>query len=339
MRRILLALLLFLTLAPLPGSQRPPAPFNDSQIIVVRPVPQLQPGTRFGALTLAEAWELSSDHSDFGGFSGMIALPQRRFALISDGARRLRFDLSRDGLATDVSFHQLPPPETRPDCDDCLFDAEAMALDPATGDHWIAFEGLAQIWAFTADDRLRGRHFSPILYRWRENGSSESLARLPGGQFIVLSESIGPSRRHEGVKFASDPTVPANRSVPTHFFYDPAGQGDPTDATTLPDGRVIIVHRQVGLNPVFRTSIAIADPRGVQAGQTLTSRPIAVIRDARLAENYEGSAVTQEADGLSLWLVSDDNQQDWQRTRLVRFIIDPAQLDPAKRAAPSPARP
>ncbi|NJS14610.1 MAG: esterase-like activity of phytase family protein [Sphingopyxis sp.] len=90
---------------------------------------------------------------------------------------------------------------------------------------------------------------------------------------------------------------------------------------------------------MFTTSIAIADPRLIVAGATLTSTPIAVITDARLAENYEGVAVQQDADGMSLWLVSDDNMQDWQRSRLLRFRIDPAALGAAKRAAPLPARP
>lgn len=103
---------------------------------------------------------------------------------------------------------------------------------------------------------------------------------------------------------------------------------------------MIIIHRKLGLAPVFTTSIAIADPRALRPGDTLTSIPVAVIRDPRLAENYEGAAVAADPDGaVSLWLISDDNQQDWQRSRLLRFRIDPAALIPAKRAAPSPARP
>jgi hypothetical protein len=336
MRRIFLALLLFTLLAPLPGSQLArPAPDLTQQLDIV-PVPDVLPGQRFGALTLVKAWDISSVHHEFGGISGLSLTGDHAFLMVSDVGYRLRFTLSVDGQAGSSRFEKLPPPNPAY-TGKFHFDGEAVAHDPASGRYWTAMEGTGQIWSFTADDVRTLRTRQPAFESWPDNGGVEALARLPDGRFIALSETAGPSGRREGVIFAGDPGDP--KTAMTRFFYDSGGQGDVTEVAALPDGRVIIVHRLLGWSPVFITSIAIADPRGLKAGATLTSRPIAVISDPRLAENYEGAAVAEGPDGLSLWLVSDDNLQDWQTTRLVRFIIDPAALVPAKRAAPSPARP
>lgn len=336
MRRILLALLLFLLLAPLPGSQLGRPPPDLSQRLVAVPVADVRPGERVGALTLVEAWELSSTHHEFGGLSGLAATGERSFLMVSDIGYRLRFGLAADGYVTGSSFVNLPPP--KPGYRGKFhYDGEALAYDAVTGRYWTAMEGTGEVWSFAADDRRILRTRQRVLESWPDNGGAEAFARLPDGRFISLSESRTARGQREAVLFAGDPRDP--KTPFTRFFYETGGQGDVTDAAALPDGRVIILHRRLGLFPVFRTSVAIADPRGIRAGQVMTSRPIAVIRGTRLAENYEGAAVTEGLDGLSLWLVSDDNLQDWQTTRLVRFIIDPAVLVPAKRAAPSPVRP
>ena len=336
MRRILIAFLLFLLLAPLPGSQIAPPPPNRSQQLVVARVPDALPGTVFGKLTLAEAWDIHSEHDGFGGLSGLALTGDRSFLMVSDIGYRLRFRLTTDGRATDSRIDRLPPPVPGYRGKH-HYDAEALAYDPATGRYWTAMEGTGQVWSFAANHRRLLRTTQPLLKSWPDNGGAEALVRLPSGDFIALSESRGPSGRREGVLFAGDPGDPT--TPVTRFSYDAANQGDVTEAAALPDGRLLILHRRLGWAPVFRTSVAIADPRGLQAGARLTSQPIAVIDDKRLAENYEGAAVALGPDGLSLWLVSDDNLQDWQTTRLVRFIIDPAALAPAKRAGPSPARP
>ena len=334
MRRILLALLLFLLLAPLPGSQLDKPPFDLSQGLIAVAVDGARAGERIGGLTLAEAWELTSTHHKFGGLSGLAVTGDRAFLMVSDIGYRLRFTLAADGGVTGSSYANLPPP--RPGYSGKLhYDAEALARDPATGRYWTAMEGTGEVWSFAGDDRRILRTRQRVLESWPDNGGVEAFARLADGRFVALSESRTRLGQREGVIFAGNPGDP--KTPVTRFFYETGGQGDVTAVAGLSDGRIIIVHRRLWLAPVFRTSIAVADPRRIKAGQTMTSRPIAVIDDSRIAENYEGAAIIAGPDGLSLWLVSDDNLQDWQTTRLVRFIIDPAAL--AKRAAPSPVRP
>ena len=336
MCRALIAFLLFILLAPLPGSQIAPPPPNRTQQLDIVPVAGVQPGMRFGALTLTEAWDIGSRHDKFGGFSGLALVGERSFLLISDIGYRLRFTLTADGEARGSRFDHLPPPVAGYRGKH-QYDAEAVTIDPATGRYWTAMEGTGQVWSFAADHRRTLRTRQAVFESWPDNGGVEAFTRLPDGRFIGLSESRTARGQREGLLFAGDPGDPTTPSI--RFFYDSGGQGDVTEVAALPDGRIIILHRRLWLNPVFRTSIAVADPSTIAPGQTLTSRPIALIDDRRIAENYEGAAVSEGPDGLSLWLVSDDNLQDWQTTRLARFIIDPNALGPAKRAAPSPARP
>jgi len=195
-----------------------------------------------------------------------------------------------------------------------------QAVETIPGLTWptIVFERELTIWLGQTEVRL--------LQLGRGHTKGDTVAWMP----------------KEGVMFSGDPAERSTTSF--RFFHDAGRQGAATDAAVLPDGRLVIIYRKLGLWPIFTTSIAIADPSKLKSGAMLTSTTIAVVKDRRLAENYEGVAVQQDKGGLSLWLVSDDNLQDWQHSRLVRFHIDPAALRPsglrpAKRAAPEPARP
>lgn len=336
LRRVLAALILFVLLAPLPGSYRPrvePPLTNDFSII---PMEATVIGARFGVFTLAEAWSLKGQDNRFGGFSGMRSEGPRTFMLVSDVGYRLRFTLSPTGALSDVAFLDLPP--VRQGLDRKRFvDGEGITGDPATGRYWVVLEGIAQIWRFDADDRRKTRYRNPVMFKWPANGGTESLARLPGGRFIALSERTVRKGKHEGVLFSGEPGRLG--SAYFSFFYDAAGLGSPTDIAALPDGRILILHRKMGLFPFFTSHIALADPRGLRSGAVLHGKRVATLADKRISENYEGMVVERGSDGLSLWLVSDDNQNNMQSTRLLRFRIDPDALEPAKRAVPSPGRP
>lgn len=335
-QKIILALLLFLLLAPLPGSQLRLPPPDRSGTLRAVPVDGVAAGLRLGALTLDEAWDLVSPDSRMGGISSMALMAPRRFLMVTDTGQQVQFDLTRGGTIQNLRREDLPALR-RGMVSKRYLDAEALTRDPQTGVYWVALEGIAQVWRFTPTGERSARMRQPAMFKWPANGGPESLALLPDGRFIALSERALRGGKSEGLIIAGDPAVP--QSPYFRFTYDSQGQGSPTDVTALPDGRILILHRKLGLSPVFTTSLAIADPRELKSGERLTSRPIARIDHAQLAENYEGLAIEQSGANLWLWLVSDNNQNDWQRSRLLRLRINPALLQAAKRAAPSPARP
>ena len=151
---------------------------------------------------------------------------------------------------------------------------------------------------------------------------------------VVSGREMSGPRGREALVYAGDPAVPGTKAF--RSFYDAEGKGQVSDAAPLPDGRILLVHRRLGFDPLFTTVIAIVDPADIRAGAIVTSRSIGRV-PAALAENYEGAAVAVEGGRTWLWLVSDDNFNVWQRSLLVQFelvSLPPARV-PVKKARDS----
>lgn len=164
MRRLLTAPLFLLLLTSF-GSSPTIRPFDARQMMTARAVPDVRAGMRIGALTLVEAWELTSPHSEFGGLSAIALTGPRDFLMINDSAYRLRFSLTAAGRVRMGEYVRLPPPFGGY-LGKFHYDAEALAHDPATGRYWTAMEGTGQIWAFAGNDVRRARVRQPILASW-----------------------------------------------------------------------------------------------------------------------------------------------------------------------------
>lgn len=327
MRRYLLAALIFLAIGPAPGTdQRLPRSDKSSQVITVRAL--VYPAGRTGALRFVRGWRLTSPNRIFGGFSALAILGPDRFQLVGDGGYGARLTLHADGRVSDSRIALLPSPSGKARRKS-QSDFEAMAFDPASGKIWVALEGLNEVWRIDAG--LKAIESRARLPRpdWPANSGAEAMVRLADGRMLIFSEDADDDPRgREALLFAGDPAVPGTKA--TRFFYDSQGKGLVSDAAPLPDGRILLVHRKLGLNPVFTTILAIADPAAIRPGGTIRSRAIGRV-PAPLAENYEGAAVEVRGGRTFLWLVSDDNFNSWQRSLLVEFeLVD---LPGSKKAA------
>ncbi|WP_432769131.1 MAG: esterase-like activity of phytase family protein [Sphingopyxis sp.] len=331
MRRPLLAALIFLAIGPVPGTwQRVPGE-DFTQRVAARPL--LHPGATAGPLRFVRGWRLVSPHTRFGGFSGLARLGPGRFQLVGDNGYWTRLTLADDGTVSDVRVAPLPTPDGQPRRK-AMIDAEAMAVDPASGKSWIALEGIDQVWRLDAAmTHIEARRRMPGAQTWPANRGAEAMARLADGRTIVFSEDADDDPRgREALLFAGDPT--ASGPPPQRFLYDSAGRGQVSDAAALPDGRVLLIHRRLGLNPLFTTELAVVDPADIAAGAVVRAQTIGRV-PRPLAENYEGAAVAMEDGRLFLWLVSDDNFNTWQRSLLVQFELTnlPPRRSDSKKAA------
>ena len=173
---------------------------------------------------------------------------------------------------------------------------------------------------------------------WPKGRGPEAMAQLADGQIFILAEGgRDDPRRNRGVLLGGYPG--ATSAPPTRFFYDAQGKGAVSDAAPLPDGRILIVHRKVGWNPVFTTIVAVADPNAIRPNAVLRSRMIAAVPTG-LAENYEGAAISVEQGRTWLWLVADNNFNSWQRSLLLQFELTdlpPKKATASKKAARKPA--
>ncbi len=335
MRRLFFAALIFLALGPVPGTvQRFPID-NLTQRATARPL--AVPRQASGTMRFVRGWHLVSAHSYFGGFSGLARIGPGTFQLIGDNGYATRLTMDTRGRVTAVHIAPLPTPDGRP-ATKAMADTEALFVDPASGHGWIALEGINQIWRLDADlTTIESRRRLPEP-RWPANRGAEAMARLPDGRTVVLSEDADDDPRGtEALLYTGDPAAP--EPPPIRFFYDSRGKGLVSDAAPLPDGRILLVHRRLGFDPVFTTIIAMGDPADIAKDAVVRSQTIGRV-PRPLAENYEGASVTVENVRTWLWLVSDDNFNTWQRSLLLQFeLLDlPQRQTPdSKKAARKPA--
>lgn len=271
-------------------------------------------------VAVAGAWQITSDHAEFGSYSGLAALDDNRLAAFSDGGTRLDFTMpDRDGSLAAPRFDVLAA--SRGTASKRERDAEAVTRDPATGTLWIAYEQTHSIVRFASDGTVTGRIRPAAMRGWPPNRGAEAMVRLTDGCFVVIAE-VREDDRHRALLFARDPV---DGGAPLAFEYAPPPGMRPTDIASLPDGRVLVLNRELLFPWRFRASLSVLDPREIRRGKVWSGREIARFGPSRVADNYEGMAIVPRDDGaVTIWLISDDNQAAMvQRTLLMKLVWQP----------------
>jgi hypothetical protein len=306
---------------------------NHSQTIALQPLPLDSSNprqTRVGAMTFMGAWELRSDNENFGGISGVIALPDDRFLAISDAGTMIGFGLS--GNRIERTFIAALPGAFGPNINYRDRDSEGMAYDPASGRIWVSYEQRHSIRRFPPSvSRVDGLLRLPGTKGWKRNQGVEAMARLNDGRFVLFAEG------------SADATIPATLysgdpleqgSTRKDFRYLPPTGYKPTDATPLPDGRLLVLHRRIAIPNGFSAKIGIVDPTDISGGNTIKPQIIASLAPPLLVDNLEGITTTQENQQLIIWLMSDNNFNIFQRTLLMKFALTLPNKKPEAAGAP-----
>ena len=284
--------------------------------------------TRIGGLTYLGGIELTGSDPAFGGYSSLQVVGDD-FTLLSDGGNILRFTMGDDWRPRDVSGANLPAgPGIGWEKDDR--DSESMASDGRYV--WVGFERYNQIWRYDRGFSRDEGHVGPrAMAKWDANGGPESLALLPDGRFVTISEmSHTPPRRWAGSKaarlktrdaliFAGDPLRDPH---PQRFAVIETGRYDVSDAAALPNGDLLLLDRKFDPPFHFTTRITRVRAADIAPGRVALPVPIARFAPPLTSDNFEGLAVTREGGATMLWIVSDDNQSLLQRTLLMKFRLD-----------------
>lgn len=292
---------------------------------VVRPrAEQLR---RLGPFRLEGIWVLHSGSAMFGGYSALLAVPGNRWIAVSDSGMALRFTPpDRPGPPPQAMRLELGLPKTQQ-----FSDIESATRDPATGRLWMALEGRNAIVRLSRDfvaDRpvVRPRAMSG----WGGNTGAESLVRLADGRFLTVRET--PDLRflaatgNQGLLFSGDPVA---GGTPLRFRFEGPRNFSVTDMAQLPDGRVLVLMRKVVWPMPIRLAgrIAIGDPAQIRAGGVWRTVEVARLASTLPVDNFEGMTVEPLPGGrLAVWLISDDNHAQFQRTLLWKLTVDPARL-------------
>ncbi len=304
--------ILWQELRPAPGA----AELVADHAIAVTARPLDGSGSQIGELRLAGALQLTSSDRSFGGLSGLAARGDGALVAVTDAGQFLAFrPVLADGRLAGVADARLAGFADGAEKSD--LDAEAVVLTP-DGRTLISLEQRHRIMVLHGQAppfRPEGTIFRTAAAGWPLNGGGESLARLPDGALLWLSEN---ARRDDGLAIglltAADGTT-RQIGVPV-----PAGFA-PTDAAVLDGHRLLILNRKFDGVSV-EAAITLVDLAPVQAGgDAATMRLLARwgVGSPWPVDNMEGLTLVREGGRLLLYVVSDNNFNPAQRTILLRL--------------------
>jgi hypothetical protein len=314
---LLLAVPLIATFAPVEMIKTPVDPRRPT--VTAEPVPLRSdaPGERrLGRLTYLGGWWLRSNHPEFGGISAMHIADGSVLAL-SDAGRVMRFAVPRRRGVAPLSVSGLPDVTGEGKKQQ---DTEAMAVHDSRA--WIAFERRNAVHRYRLPGWTGEAAARPTAMKdWAGNSGSEALVRLRDGRFLIFCEGrLNGAGATEVLLFAGDPAVPGTRSVQLRYRA-PAGYRI-TDAAELPDGRLLLLNRRISLMEGFSAKLVLVDRPVLKAGAVLRGLEIAHFAPPVTTDNYEAISVGRESGRTILWIASDDNFIDLERTLLMKFTLD-----------------
>jgi len=272
---------------------------------------------RAGALRFLGGWALTSDDARFGGISALHV--ERGWATAtSDAGSLIRFPIpgtSRAGRVRIDPIVQGPAPGTR------KADRDAEGLLLVGTEAWVLFESPRQIWRY---DRLSWRAQARTaprgMRRWTRAWGAEAIVRLADGRFLILSEMAS---REAGLAramlFAGDPALPNTPSASVSYRAPDGFRA--TDATLLPDGRLLVLNRRADWLEGVGAALVVIDARTIRPGAVLEGREMARLEWPFIVDNMEGLSVTREGGRTIVWLASDNNFNPIQRTLLLKFEL------------------
>lgn len=247
----------------------------------------------------------------FGGFSAIeVTTDGMEFVALTDRGSIARGTFIRDGdTITGIALgalRRLLGPTRAPLADD-LNDSEGLAIGP-DGMLYVSFEGEDGVRSFVDVDRpgselMAARDFNAF----QPNSGLEALAIGPDGALYTLPERSGLATR-------PFPVFRLKGGVwDQPFEITRAGAFLPVGADVGPDSRLYVLERDfTGIG--FRSRIRRFDLDGRNEETILET-------GLRTHDNLEGISVWQDAQGLRITLISDDNFRMFQRTEIVEYRL------------------
>lgn len=270
----------------------------------------------WGQSTLADAmlvdqfvWHDTA--TQFGGFSG-FHLDENGvdFVAISDRGNIMSGQILREGgRIVDVAatpLERLKNLDGKP-IRSILADAEGLAVD-RNGTIYVSFEGNARVWTYAGiSERPEPIFNHPDFRTMQGNSSLEALAVTPDGILYTLPERSGrankpfPVYRSEGEGWDIAFQIPRR------------GQHLVVGADIGPDDMLYVLERDfTGIG--FRTRVR----RFRQDG---SSEETLIDTGNATHDNLEGISVWEDAQGLRITMISDDNFRFLQQTEIVEYRL------------------
>jgi hypothetical protein len=279
----------------------------------------------FGHLIFLNGFQLRSRDPRFGGLSGLTIGADGKLYSVSDRgywvSAQMIFDVN--GKLTDLTDWNIQPilSTTGAPVTDPLYDAEALAraLD---GSFLIAFEGFHRIWRYapppaTFDSLPVPVPVPPDLAKAPFNGGLECTAVMPdGGILAVTEEYANPDGTFKGWLLEDERFE--------ELSYFPSNGFQVSDCAALKNGDVIFLERRYVPLGILFARLKLVKAVNIRPGGKLAGEELLRLEYPLEVDNFEGVAVQEDAlKGTTIYLVSDDNYNVFQRTLLLQFrLID-----------------
>jgi hypothetical protein len=319
----LAALLAAIAMGPAPA-----AVAADPVAVIATQVP-LDPADRtrdtVGALRYRGGLVLRSPDRRFGGYSDIhVTANGRRLIAISDRGTwlRLRLTYGEDGRLTGIAAPEMGPliDEAGKPVTGWYADAEAFTFLP-DGSALVAFERHHRLLLYPPSATPFARRPTPYpipvgLERAPLNGGVEALAHV-GSRFVfLLTEKL----RASGSTLAG--WVGRDRRW-RPFAYARRDGFRPTGATLLPGGDVMVVERRYTAADGPAARLVVLPRATIAPHRVLKGQAVARIAKPLTVDNFEGIAARRGPSRETLvYLMSDDNFSDMQRTLLLMFTLE-----------------
>ena len=297
--------------------------------LVVRGVPvRLNPddGNQImvGGLEYRGGLELTSDNGRFGGLSGLEISPDgARLLAVSDRGHWVELGLVYDddgrlaGVAdgTITAMHAIgggPLADNGKDAEDL-----ARLTD---GRLAVSFERFHRVVLYSAAPMPGpATRLNPPrrLAQAPGNGGIEGLTELRPGRLLALTEAllVGGNR-------VAGWLLSTGAGSDAEVFFATTRDFKPTSLATLPNGDVLVLERSYSVLAGAAARLSRIDGDSIVPGALLEGAEIARISPPLTADNFEGLALRRDDDGgLLVYLISDDNFNPLQRTRLLMFRL------------------
>lgn len=153
----------------------------------------------------------------------------------------------------------------------------------------------------------------------RNNSGLEVLSSLGDGKIVAIAEEGPKDDNDDSPGWVLDTAT----SATTAFTMKRVLPYSLTDATLLPDGRLLVLERRFAPTTGPGAQLRAYDPKALTEGAIVEGDLIAVLFAGITVDNMEGLAARKTADGKTLiYVVSDDNfQRPLQRTLIMMFEL------------------
>lgn len=313
---LLAAFVLLATFAPLSLQRRDPPPavslVHFAPVALDEAAPDVN---RLGRLVFLGGWALTSNDERFGGISALHVEAGRVLA-VSDAGWRSSFPLPRreGSVRAAVAMMEAGP---GPADEKENRDAESLVVHGRT--LWIGYEQANSVWRYDRRDfAVSGSATPRAMARWNANHGAEAMVRLADGRFLIFNEGKGGDS--EALLFAGDPAAAGTPAL--RLRYRPPAGFRITDAALLPDGRLALLHRRVGLFEGFTARLTVARLPVLEQGALIEGEEAAAFEGGVTRDNFEALSAGRESGRTVLWLASDDNYNKLQRTLLLKFALE-----------------